>query len=369
MLDNIPPYIVYPLAFIIAAIISWYAVRKVIFITRRRKLYDIPDNIRKIHGAEIPSLGGIGIFIGYVLPCVFFLNQPWLFVLASSIVLFFTGIYDDLMNMSPSKKLYAQLIASFIAIHFTKVGPVLYSLAGTEWLPYSAALLLMTLFCTFFINVFNFIDGIDGLACGMAVLYIGMFGILFLLMEEYGYAGIAFCLAGATIGLLIYNRPPAKIYMGDTGSMVLGFTIFMFGALIVAQFPPYKYLFTVGARPAAEDTLPFIHTVKGAAIIVFATLFLPMYDAIRVFILRASKGISPLRADRTHLHYYMLDAGFTHGQSVLIILSVNIVLVITGFFLQGTNPILALVALTSLTTLFVAIVYRLRLKKLKANYR
>ena len=106
--------------------------------------------------------------------------------------------------------------------------------------------------------------------------------------------------------MLYYNRPSAKIYMGDTGSMFLGFNIFIFSALFVCQYKDYE-------QSGLISTGSVVNSRTAAAIMVCAVLFLPMYDAIRVFILRASRGISPLRADRTHLHYYLLDAGIGHA--------------------------------------------------------
>src|SRR5205809_7907689 len=121
MSGPLPPYLLFFAAIIVSATISLYAVKKIIFITRHRRLYDIPDNIRKIHGAQIASLGGIGIFIGYIVAAAFFMVtnlKGWNYMLVSSVLLFFTGIYDDIMNMRPSKKLLAQLIASAVAVYF-----------------------------------------------------------------------------------------------------------------------------------------------------------------------------------------------------------------------------------------------------------
>lgn len=356
MLTSIPPYLLYLAAMIGAAVISSYAVKKIIFITRLRKIYDLPDDTRKIHGAQIPSLGGIGIFIGYMVAAAFFMLTSqigWNYIIASSVILFFTGVYDDLMNMRPSKKLIAQLIASAITVYFADIRLTsFYGMFGPGELPYWFSIVFTTLCCTFFINVFNFVDGIDGLACVTAILYMGVLGGMFAAMSATGIAGIAFGLCGACVGLLYYNKAPARIYMGDTGSMFLGFTVFVLSVLFINMY---------GVR--GVNQLPFIHSQLGAIIIICFTLFLPVYDAIRVFILRASKGISPLKADRTHLHYYLLDAGLTHTQAVFVITTANILLVALGFILQDQNPLLALLCATLLASLILGIVYRLRQRK------
>jgi UDP-GlcNAc:undecaprenyl-phosphate GlcNAc-1-phosphate transferase len=358
MLQSIPPYLLYIAAIIGAAVISLYTVRKIIFITRLRKIYDVPDDTRKIHGAQIPSLGGIGIFTGYMVAAAFFMymNQiGWNYIIASSVILFFTGIYDDLMNMRPSKKLIAQLAASFITVFFADIRlSSLYGVAGVGELPYWVSIGLTTICCTFFINVFNFVDGIDGLACATAILYVGLLGGMFAGISATGIAGIAFGLGGACIGLLYYNIAPAKIYMGDTGSMFLGFTIFLLSVLFVNMYDATNV-----------RLISLVHSRPAAVVVIAATLFLPTYDAIRVFILRASRGVSPFKADRTHLHYYLLDAGFTHTQSVLIIIIANILLTITGFVMQDVNALITLLCITALASVVMGIVYWLRQRNLR----
>jgi len=354
MTEFLPTYILYLAGVVVSAAISIYAVQKIIFITRNRKIYDVPDDTRKIHGAEIPSLGGIGIFIGYVVVAAFFwprLQFYMPYVVASTVILFFTGIYDDLMNMRPYKKLLAQLIASFITVYFSGIRlDSLYGIAGIETIPYWISIGLTTLCCTFFINVFNFIDGIDGLACMLAILYLGITGGMFMYMGQYAAAGICCALAGATAGLLFYNFAPAKIYMGDTGSMFLGFNIFMFSLLFVQ--------FSTEARANGLDAI----SPQKALLGVIAMLYLPVFDAIRVFIIRGAKGISPLKADRSHLHYYLLDAGCTHAQAAFSLICINIVIIVLALLLLGLNSIIVLLCITMFMVLLTFIINRLRRK-------
>ena len=356
-LNTIPHYILYLIAIAASGMISMYAVRKIIFIMTKRQIFDTPDNTRKMHAAAIPTLGGIGIFIGYMVVTTFFMYfgiGSWHFVIASSILLFFTGIYDDLMNMVPSKKLLMQLLASAITIYFADIRLTsLYGMFGIGDLPYWLSMAVTTIACTLFINAFNFIDGIDGLACGLTILYITILGALFAAMHAVGMAGISFGLLGATLGLLFYNIAPAKIYMGDTGSMFLGFTIFVLSVLFVGMYP---------GKAAGISTL--IHSPQGALSVMLSILLLPVYDALRVFILRASKGRSPLRADRTHLHYYLLDAGFTHSRSVIIIIGTNILIITLAWLMQDINPLITLLCMTALASFVLFVVYRLRQRNL-----
>ena len=342
----------------LSALISMYAVRKIIFITQKRKIFDLPDDTRKIHGVQIPSLGGIGVFTGYVVVAVFFWPREHFympFILASSVILFFTGVYDDLMNMRPSKKLIAQLVASFVTIYFAKISmaPFLPMFGGGE-IPHWADVCLGTLFCAFFIKVFNFIDGIDGLACVLGILYLGLLGYVVMFTGHLALAGIISVLLGATLGLLYYNRAPARIDMGDTGSMFLGFSIFIFSALFVQWCAAGD----ISRLPA------IIHEVRNVPVLVSAMLFLPVFDALRVFAVRAAKGISPLKADRAHLHYYLLDAGFTHTQSVLIMLLANVLILVVAFLLQDMDQLVTLLCITLVTSVIVFVIYRLRQQKI-----
>jgi len=352
MSATVPTYFQYILAILLSSVISVYAVRKILFITRTRKIFDIPDNIRKIHGAQIASLGGIGIFTGYFITAAFFMERAWFPVIAASIILFFTGIYDDIMNMRPSKKLVAQLMASAVAVMLADVR--ITSLLGIGVLPYPVSVALTVICCTFFINVFNFMDGIDGLACTLAILYTGVLGIFFAFMGSRYLAGISFSLMGATSGLLWFNRPPARIYMGDTGSMLLGFTIFVL--TISCMY--------MASTPAIATTPLHIYTEQGMTMLLLAMLLLPVYDALRVFTLRAMRGISPLRADRLHLHYYLLDAGFSHGGAVSVLVGTNIAVMLCAWCLQGVHPLLLLLGMVLVITVVVCAVWGLRQRKL-----
>jgi len=344
----IPSYVLYPAALIVSVIISLYAVRKIIFITHHRKIFDTPDNIRKIHGAQIASLGGIGVFAGYMVSASFFMYLEWYYVVAASVILFFTGVYDDIMNMRPSKKLVAQLIASAITVFLADIRITsLYGIAGIWELPYALSTTLTILCCTLFINVFNFMDGIDGLACVLAILYTAVTAVFFAGMGDENMAGISLSLMGATIGLLYYNVAPAKIYMGDTGSMLLGLTIFTLSLSAVN-------LYSTGQN---THLMPLVHSTPSFMMLMLSVLFLPIYDAIRVFALRISRGISPLHADRTHVHYYLLDAGFGHTGAVLVIALTNIALIGITWLLQDINPLLLLLLLIALMSGMMSVLY------------
>ena len=356
MLSALPHKYLYLVAILISMIISAYAVRKIIFITRKRKIFDIPDNIRKIHGEQIPSLGGIGVFIGYMATVPFFVAIDFKglnYIIISSVILFFTGVYDDIMNMRPSKKLVAQVLATFITVYFADVRITsLYGILGIEELPLWFSIALTTFFGTFFINVFNFIDGIDGLACMMTILYTLVFGSLLAMNGNTAEAFVAFSLLGATLGLLYFNYPPAKIYMGDTGSMVTGFTIFLLSIIFIH---------------CSERIIWCRMSSSSAMLLAFGILFLPIFDALRVFVLRAMKGISPLKADRRHLHYYLLDAGLTHAGTAWLLIGVNVLTMAIAFGCQRiAMPLLPFLVVISAPSVLTAVIAS-KMRKNKAD--
>lgn len=344
----LPEYILYPATLIVSLIISIYAVRKIIFITDRRKIYDVPDNIRKIHGDKIPSLGGIGIFAGYLISSAFFMYLEWYYVVAASVILFFTGIYDDIMNMRPSKKLVAQVVASAIVVFLADIRiRMLPGIATDGELPYTISAGVTIFLCTFFINVFNFMDGIDGLACTLTIIYTAIYAVLFAAMGDQNMAGIALSLLGATAGLLIYNISPARIYMGDTGSMLLGLTIFAMGVSAIELV----------ATGHSVQAVPFIKSPQSAFSIVVSMLMLPAFDALRVFALRLRARQSPFHADRRHVHYYLLDTGLSHTAAVVVLTATTLLLTVSAFLLQSISlpALLALhISLLSLGTIVLA---------------
>lgn len=347
MANFLPPYFLYPLAFLVAAVISLYAVNKLIFIARHKRLYDIPDNVRKIHGTEVPSLGGIGIFAGYIVASSAFMYREWYFIVAATTILFLTGIYDDIMNMRPSRKLMAQLLAATIAVLLAGIRiSDLYGLLGIHALPEWLSIVLTIFLCAFFINVFNFVDGIDGLACTLSLIYTIVPAIIFTMSHQLALAGTTWALCGAILGLFWYNKPPARIYMGDTGSMMLGFTIFV---LVVLSFQ----------LPAVESLSP-----QQVFTLSCGLLFLPVFDALRVFVLRLRQGTSPLHADRRHLHHYLLDSGYSHARSVSIIAAINVINLGLAWLLRSSNPGIAIFACLIVTSISVFAIDRNRNKRL-----
>ena len=195
-----------------------------------KKLFDVPGEDRKLHKNIIPSMGGIMIFAGWLFSFTLFFpkNQvhDFKYLIPCVIILFFVGVKDDIIGTAPVKKLLAHLMVAFIMVLMADIRLTsLHGLFGVREIPYSASVLLSVFTYIVIVNAFNLIDGIDGLAGGVGFLVSIAFGTWFYMSGDIVYGVLAFALAGALLGFLRYNFNPAKIFMGDSGSLLIGFLV------------------------------------------------------------------------------------------------------------------------------------------------
>ncbi len=338
-MHSLQPYITYLFTFLAALAISIFSIPNVIYVSKRKRLLDVPDNARKLHKRIVPNLGGIGIFFAFIIATSLFINpstfSKWNYITAAALVLFITGIKDDLVQISPSKKFVAQLFAAIITVCLADIRlKSLHGLLGIQEMPVWLSMAFSVIGCVFVTNAFNLIDGIDGLAGSIGTLIATLFGILLAAEGDFNAAIIAFSLAGSIIGFLKYNISPAKIFMGDTGSLIIGFAISAISIMFINSYHPQQ-----------TPLFGFIASTHGCLIIALAILFIPLFDTFRVFTMRISKGRSPFSPDRTHLHHYLLDLGLSHSQTVVTIMSANIFVIILSLALQSFNMNIALTCL------------------------
>lgn len=354
------PYILYIAVFIISLGLSYISIPRINYISKKKKLYDKPDNIRKIHVKVTPNLGGVGIFFAFIIACSIFISpaifDKWNFIVASSVILFVTGIQDDLNGLTPKTKFLAQFLAAIITVWLADIRiSSLHGILGIEELPIWISVLFTTIGCMFVTNAMNLIDGIDGLAGSIGVLCTVSLGLCLAAVGNVGGACIAFGLMGAILGFLYFNISPAQIFMGDTGSLLLGYIISILSILLV-----HSYNYNSGL-------VYVIHSHKAVMIVTLSILFVPVFDSFRVFINRARKGGSPFKADRTHLHHFLLDAGFTHNQAVTILITANILIITIALIVQDLDPNLALLSIIVVAGLLFVILFMLRKKKMAKN--
>jgi len=329
----------------VSFIITFLAVPVVLEVAEKKKLFDIP-NERKVHTRLVASLGGVGIFGGFILASLLsiqgHLNSEFQYFFAAALVIFFLGLKDDLIILSASKKFIGQIIAASILIHLGDIRlDSMYGLLGFEKLPEGFALALSYLTIIVIINSFNLIDGVDGLAASLGILTMLIFGSYFFAIGYQAYALLAFAMAGSLGAFMIFNHHPAKIFMGDSGSLMIG----LINAILVIKF-----------INVANDPLVAI-PIPSAVAIGFAILIVPLLDTLRVFSIRILNGVSPFTPDRNHVHHLLLDRGLDHASVTLTCVSVNIGFIMIAWFGRYMGPNYLLLAMLTLAFSGLAFLY------------
>jgi UDP-N-acetylmuramyl pentapeptide phosphotransferase/UDP-N-acetylglucosamine-1-phosphate transferase len=307
------------LSLAISFTIAFLAIPAIITVAESKKLFDVPDE-RKIHQAHIPSLGGLGIFAGFMLACLLSISlsvaPEFQYFLAAAMVMFFLGLKDDILVISPIKKFIGQVLASFLIIYKGGVQITsMHGFLGINELPEMFSILLTYFTVIVIINSFNLIDGIDGLAGTLGIIAASIFGSYFLAAGMVPYAVLGFSLAGSLTAFLIFNYHPAKIFMGDTGSMLIG----LVNAVLVIKF------ISVAQTPGIS--VP----VYAAPAIGFTVLLIPLLDTLRVFGIRIFHQRSPFIPDRNHIHHLMLDKGWSHNTITFTLAGFALAFVVTAY--------------------------------------
>lgn len=318
------------LSFLTAFALTYFAIPSIIQVAQDKHLFDEPTH-RSSHTVKTPSLGGIGIFSGAIFSIV--LWTPFgafgnlQYILCAFIILFLIGVKDDLAPMSPYKKMTGQIVAAAILVFKSDIVlRGLYGLFGVTYeLPFVLACALSLLTIIVIINAFNLIDGIDGLAGSIAVLICVTLGVWFFLTRHYEFAIMAFSTSGALIAFLKYNFTPARIFMGDTGSLIIG----MVCAVLIIKFIDINDGLDVG------NPLRFSNT----PVVAIGIIILPLYDTVRVFITRILRGHSPFHPDRRHIHHLLIDYGMSHTRATATLLFVNLLFIC---FVFSTHRLLGL---------------------------
>jgi UDP-GlcNAc:undecaprenyl-phosphate/decaprenyl-phosphate GlcNAc-1-phosphate transferase len=334
----------------VSFIITFLAIPVVMQVAEKKKLYDVPDE-RKLHTRLVASLGGIGIFAGFILASLLSIqgqfNFEFQYFFAAAIVIFFLGLKDDLMILSATKKFIGQIIAASILIHLGGIRlDSMYGLFGFEQVPEGFGLALSYLTIIVVINSFNLIDGIDGLAASLGILTMIVFGSYFFAVDLQAYALMSFSMAGSLIAFMIFNHNPAKIFMGDSGSLLVG----LINAILVVKF-----------INVAHEPLVVIPVTSSVAI-GFAILIVPLLDTLRVFSIRILYGRSPFTPDRNHVHHLLIDRGLSHAAVTLICVSINVGFILLAWFGRslGSTLLLSIMLVLAFTGLGFLYYYRRR---------
>lgn len=321
----------------VSFIICFLAIPVVLQIADQKKLYDVPDE-RKVHKLQVSSLGGVGIFGGFLLASLLsiqgYLNPEFQYFFAASLIIFFLGLKDDLLALSASKKFIGQVIVAAILIHLGGIRlDSMHGLFGVDKVPEGYGLALSYLTIIVVINSFNLIDGVDGLASTLGIFTTLIFGGYFFIAGEQAYALLAFAMMGSLLAFLIFNHHPAKIFMGDSGSLMIG----LVNSILVIKF--------INIADSPYASIPIESTVS----IGFSILIIPLLDTLRVFSIRIYNGKSPFTPDRNHVHHLLLRRGFGHRAVTVICILANagfVALAILGRHFGPTTVFLLMLALS-----------------------
>lgn len=316
------------LCFISAFVVTLLAIPPVINLIRKYSLYDMPSE-RKEHRLPIPTMGGIPIMAGMMtalliwLPFSNHITQVCFFFSLAS--LFALGIMDDIKDLSAKYKLIIQVgLASLIALSGIRIHSF-DGLFGIHELPLAAQYTFTILAIVGITNSFNLIDGIDGLAGGLGFMSLITLGLVLVISGDGYTALIAFSLAGAMLAFLYFNFNPARIFMGDTGSLILGFVI----AVLSIRLMQLNI-------NAPKSLLP------NAPIFALGIVLLPVFDTLRVFAVRIWNGKSPFEADRTHIHHLLTNGGFDHSFASRLICVVHGAILMEVSWFRSLRPELTL---------------------------
>ena len=342
-------------ACITAFIITFMAIPSIIRVSVIKNLFDVPTE-RKAHSSSIPTLGGLAIFAGVVFSYTFWTNglesAYTQYVIAAIIVMFFIGIKDDIVELTAHKKLYGQLFAALIIVFFADIRITsLYGIFGIYEIPYSLSILVTIFTILTIINAYNLIDGIDGLAGGIGAIASFTFGLWFYNYNEIGLCILAFTLFSSLLAFLVYNFSPANIFMGDTGSLIVGLIL----AVLCINFVEMSFL-----------SLPYAFPFRSSPAMAIAILIIPLADTMRIFVIRLMNGKSPFQADRNHIHHQLLDLGLSHREAALTLYLVNIGFILTALVLRNISSLFLLNILVVMGIIFSVVPHYIKVYRAKS---
>ncbi len=351
--------------FFLSLLIGRICIPRIIIVSKKKRLLDVP-NYRKVHTQLIPRLGGISFFPGIVIAygCTRgimlastgggslldpLLLQNMLLFFAGMMIIFITGLYDDITGLSYRNKFWLQLISALILVVPFNTITDFYGLLGIGHIPLAVGLPLTVIVVMGVINSYNLIDGVDGLCSGLSILACLTYGIWFTYSGHMEMAILTASTIGVVLAFFMYNvfGKRLKIFMGDSGSLTMGYII----AFLSLQFISHS---AQALPPVGNQTL----------IIALSIVFIPIFDTTRLFITRLLRKKSPFAPDKHHIHHKFLRLGFNHIQSTLMILLIQAIYIVVNFLLVNhiNVNLLLLIDLGSGVLLIAWLNWRARVK-------
>ena len=322
------PFLMMLAVFVAAFVLTFFLIPKILWVIKEKNLLK-PVIDRSVHTVETPSFGGVAFFMVLVLMISmlqsFQLTPIGNHFIAGLTILFMVGLKDDLVVSSPRAKLLGQLIAiGFVIFSPSLAIDSLHGFMGIHEIPSYVGYLIATGIMLLLINGYNLIDGINGLAGIIGIVICFFYGLFFYLTENHFFMMLCLVVTGILFAFLRYNLSLGKhkIFMGDSGSLVIGFIIGFLTIEILAM-PSKPFLLTHGFVPI--NRIPFV----------IAVLFIPLFDTFRVMILRVINGRSPFKAGQDHVHHLLLDCGLDHPKACAVLALVNLIVISTFLMLSG----------------------------------
>lgn len=331
--------LIYGLAAVVcAALLAYVATPLVRVLAYQLGAVDVPRDNRRMHRVPIPRMGGVAIYLAYTITTLAFgdFSPALVAIWFGGTILVVLGIFDDIFNLNAWFKLGVQILAALVPvlqgidIDFINFGGTMYPL-GSWSIP------ITVLWIVGLTNAINFIDGLDGLACGISTICSTALTLVTLMMAGGEAALLTAVLAGACVGFLPYNSHPAKIFMGDAGALFLGYTL---------------SILSVNGVFKTHAVLAFL--------IPMSVFGLPLFDTAFAVVRRLLHGQSPFHADRGHIHHRLIDAGFGHRRSVMILYAVCGILGIAAVMLTRETLYPAAIIIVCALALFCGIYLVLR---------
>lgn len=360
VVDFFQGHLIYYIAIVgLAFLLAIAGIPSIIFTAVKYRLFDNLDGYRKAHRIHISRLGGVAIFCSFTITTLLFATmvdyKQANFLITSSIILFALGLKDDLYGVNPSTKFLLQLVVAIILV--VAGGFRLTSLYGVFYLWEVNALwgsIFSIIVIIFVNNAFNLIDGVDGLAGTLGALAMLSFGVFFAIADSFSYAFIAFAMFGAIAGFLMFNYSPAKIFMGDTGSLIIGLVCVILAIKFIE-------LNKVGSLPK-----PKFYSAPSIAV---AVLLVPIFDSLRIFFIRILHRKPPFKGDRNHVHHRLQRIGLNSNQIVVSLSLFTVTMIFLSVKLQHLGNFVLISLLISICILMnVMITYAIG-KKASPAYK
>ena len=321
------------LALLVAAVVSFLMTPVVKTFAYKVGAIDVPKDARRMHKVPIPRLGGLAIFIGFLVSIVLFVNirgnQQMQSILLGAVIIVILGVVDDITPLPAMFKFVVQIVAAAIP---AMNGVVIQAISNPNvfsdnlyWVLGWLSIPVTVIWIVAITNSVNLIDGLDGLANGVSAISATTVLIIALLGSESQVALVMAALVGACVGFMPYNLNPAKIFMGDTGATFLGYIL---------------------ATMSIQGLFKFYAVISFA--VPFLILGLPIFDTTFAFIRRIAHGQSPMHADRGHIHHRLIDMGLNQKQAVAALYVISSILGLSAVMLTSSGAIKAMLFLMAL---------------------